>query len=215
MADPIWLGIVGVGALGAGVAAWFGKKNLDQADVLKNPVPFSRLPHNVGRCVATRGRVRMLDDAQFIWCKRTYQRYHQHQKSSGWRTEGVEESGHPFVIEADGQRIEVHDRPNEVYGLISHYEGDGGGGLFTMHGATRVHIETLPVVRELTVCGRLEGGKGGFAIRRDPSLGLLFSPNESRGQATHEAIKGWLGLVGAPLAWLLTSLFSYKYFKPQ
>lgn len=217
--ETAYMVAVGVGGVVTGIGAYFGKKNLDQANVLKNAVPFSRLQQNVGRCVAVRGQPKPLGEAPYLWCKRTFQHYHHdHHRDGrshgGWKTDSVQEDQRPFLLEGDGGAIEVHDRPNEVYGTTTHYEGCSGGGFFS-HGETRVIVETLPVMRTLTVCGHLSHRGQGFSIRRDPALGLLFSPNDSSKQATHEAIKGYLGVLAMPLVWLLGSLFSYRYFHPR
>ncbi len=221
--DGIYLGIVGVGGLLAGLGVYFGKKNLTQAGVLQNPTPFSRLEHNVGRCVALRGRPRTNDGAPFIYCKRTFQHYHtshhrdsdgSHHDSSSWTTDSVREEGHPFHIEGDGGvTVYVNERPDEIYGKVSHTEGHDS--FLTMSGATRVLVETLPLTPQLTVCGRLSKQGERWVLRRDPSLGLLVSPNDTASQATSEAIKGYLGVLGAPIAWLLVSLFSYRHFHPR
>src|SRR5436189_4990813 len=126
--DGIYLAIIGVGGVGAAVAAYFGKQNLDQANVLKNAIPFSRLQHNAGRCVAVRGRPHgPASGALFLWRKITVEHYHRDRDSDGhshghWRTDSVREEGSPFVLEGDGAEIHVHDRPSEICGTTTHYE---------------------------------------------------------------------------------------------
>ncbi|MEZ0228689.1 MAG: hypothetical protein ACAI25_08700 [Planctomycetota bacterium] len=219
--DGIFMAITGVGGALAAVGVYFGRLNLTQAGVLANPTPFSRLEHNVGRCVALRARPRAADGAQYIWCRRKFQHYHthHHHDSSGhhdhtkWTTDSTQVDARPFHIEEGGIAVHVQDQPDEVYGTVSHTEGSDG--LFTLPGATRVLVETLPIGTQLTVCGRLSREGSRWVLRRDRALGLLVSANNTSSQATHEAIKGWLGVVGAPLAWLIGSLVAYKHFHPR
>ena len=96
-----------------------------------------------------------------------------------------------------GQVVTVHDPPSETYGTETHETG--GGGFSQSRVRTKFYSTKLPM---LTVCGRLEPDGGNWRLGRDAKMGLLFTPYAGKDQAKVETIKGYLGLVGAPLLFL-------------
>ncbi|HEU4339316.1 MAG TPA: hypothetical protein VFS19_04545, partial [Planctomycetota bacterium] len=73
----------------------------------------------------------------------------------------------------------------------------------------RVTDEWLPILRELTVVGRVRHGDRGWEIGHDGKAGLLFSIHDPAGAAFRESLKGWLGLAVSLIgAALLVVLFA-------
>ncbi len=196
----------GIAAGGAGISMWFGWKNLEQAKILEHDLPPSRLEHNIGRAVTVIGTPTSLYAghdpflARALWFRKKFQQlerrynsYDNHSRSR-WRTVRTEESDWNLELDVGGVRVEVRNAPTEVYGTVKETSGGGWGEEY------RTINEYLPQVPRLTVCGLLDRTSRGFTIAPHPKHGLLFAPEPPQDRAKKEALKGWLGLVGAPLA---------------
>ena len=207
MLQTPFLVCLGAGGVVAGISAWFGWKNLKQAEVLRNPVAFARLGANVGRAVALSGRPENLYEGNdptrraHIYFKRIHEHYRRGAGNKGgrWVTDGTEEWLQEFALHGDGGTVRVADRPTEVHGTTNTSDRDGGG-LFSEE--KRIRTEAIEArVPLVTVCGKLSRQGEGFRITADPELGLLLSTYGSAGAAAMEATKGWVGLVVVPLVW--------------
>src|SRR5690606_8734472 len=197
---------------GAGVSMFLGWRNLEQAALLEQDLAPSQLGLHVGRAVTVVGTPTSDyrgDDPfhkRWLWFRRRFQQYERRRNSnSSWRTVREETAPWHFSLDVGGRSVRVENAPTEVYGTETDTSGGGWGEDY------RTITEILPVPPRLTVCGALVSRGGELWLVPDRRLGLLFAPEPPHTRAQRERIKGWLGLVGAPLGiaalafWLTSS----------
>jgi hypothetical protein len=217
--NPLYLVLVVLGAATAGACMWYGRTALKQAEVIGAAIPFSRLAQNVGYPVALRGKPRLVDSSQlYLWMKRTEEVYRTsyvgNRHSGGWHTVGVIVQAPDFELEGEGGvKVHVHSGPTEVHGKQT---ANDGSAFFAVDGQTRTLMEFLPGnLPWLTVCGTLLRENDRFAIRRDDTVGLLFSTRDPQSEAKVDAARGYILMFVPPLAWFFASIFSYRHFHPR
>ncbi len=128
-----------------------------------------------------------------------------------WRTVADDADIADFVLMVHGADVHIDELPTEVQGAASDRGYDGGGGFFGFGGPDTRHTEYwLPVVPQLTIVGRLENRGGRWILKRDATIGLLFSAEAPTVAARTELTKGLAGFAGIIagivfVVWFLTS----------
>ena len=187
----LWVVVVVVAVL-IGVLAWFSVQSLLQGCVL---LRSRNAPLRGGSLVAVHGPVRIVravDKPGYqnsLWYKIAHQERRGWGKNRRWVTVGREEDFAHFSVEREGARVIVEDEPSERQGTKSRTEYDSA-----WFSSSRTVYEWLDAPAGLTVLGRLESRGEGFAMRKDPRVGLLLSPYRPGWAATWGVVKGVLGL---------------------
>jgi hypothetical protein len=130
---------------------------------------------------------------------------------SPWLKDGDTADMADFSILVGGEEVRVVDPPTEVQGKAVKSVMEKSGVVAGLVGAMdeRVTDEWLPILRELTVVGRLRHGGCGWEIGADGKAGLMFSIHDPAGAAMRERLKGWLG-IGVSLIGLATLAVTYS-----
>jgi len=110
-----------------------------------------------------------------------------------------------FSIVVGGEEVRVTETPTEVQGKAVKAVEEKAGLVAGIVGAMdeRVTDEWLPILRELTVVGRVRHGDRGWEIGHDGKAGLLFSVHDPSAAAFRESLKGWFGLAAALIGFAL------------
>lgn len=182
--------IVAAGLLGA--LAWFSAQSLLQAAVI---LRTRNAPLQAGSLASVHGPVQIVRpiDAhgyrQCLWFKVEHQERRGWGRNRRWVTVGRDEGHAHFYVSRAGVRILVTDPASEMQGTKSRTESDSW--IFSNSRTVHRWLDAPPA---LTVLGRLESLGGDLVMRKDPRVGLLFSPYVPGWAATWEIVKGVLGL---------------------
>jgi hypothetical protein len=182
---------------GLGSLAWWSVQSLAQARLLSRCRRAS-LAGLVGQGAALRGRVlvhrvlRVAHLGDLLWHREIV-------KTSRGKHESTEsdyaEMAH-FSIVVGGEPVRVSGEPTEVQSPATKSVTDEFDVSMLVTGRETVIDEWVPVVDELTVVGQVVRTDRGWEIVSDARVGLLLTMRDPGPAATHESIKGWLGLAG-------------------
>lgn len=200
-------------AAGAGALLWFGLPNLRQARLLARPLSLEQLKDHLDELVVVYGEPEPEEELhmRLLRSRRTPVLWHRIEKqervggsrNSHWRTVRKKEKRTNFHLRfPDGGAVYVRCRPTEVQ---NHGQRISGGGMTA--GSHRTINTWLPVVRHLTVMGRLVHEKRGATIEPHPREGLFFSPSPPAAAARKERLKGW-SMTGGAAACAVAALVS-------
>ncbi len=145
-----------------------------------------------------------------LWRRTVYEERSGWGRRRHWRTVSDEADIADFVLMVHGAEVRIDELPTEVQGAASD-RGYEGGGFFGFGGPDSRHTEYwLPVVPQLTIVGRLENRGGRWLLKRDTTIGLLFSAEAPTVAARAELMKGLAGIAGIVagivfVIWFLTS----------
>lgn len=150
-----------------------------------------------------------------LWYKVKFQELRGLGRNRSWTTVGEEEKMAGFHVDDGGRPIEVEDTPTEVQSAGSRTEYDGESGCLTFGqwgGSSRTVIRFLRVGPRVTVLGRLERSGETDVIVRDPTVGLLLSPNPPDRAAWTEIAKAVGGFLVVAAGWGLL-IYAYSGWK--
>jgi len=206
------LAIAGLAVMGW--LTWISIQSLLQARVL------FRAGRRFGQASAIRGRpivsepLTLWGHRDLLWFRIKFQELRESGRDRSWTTVGEEERMAAFHIDDGGRPIEMGETPTEVQSAKSstEYSGDAGCVSFgTWGGTSRTLLRYLRVGPRVTVLGRLERQGETEVLVRDPTVGLLLSPNPPGQAAWIEIAKaagglmvvaaGWGALIYAYLVW--------------
>ncbi len=208
--------ILAIAALAVlGWLTWISLQSALQARVL------FRAGRRFGQASAIRGRpvvvkpLSLWGHQDLLWYRIKFQELQGPGRDRSWSTVGEEEKMAGFRVEDGGRPIEVEDLPTEVQSAKSktEYSGEAGCLSFGMWGGTsRTLLRYLQVGPRVTVLGRLERRGETEVIVRDPTVGLLLSPNPPGRAAWTEIAKAVTGLLAVAAGWGLL-IYAYSAWK--
>jgi len=181
----------------------YGIPNLRQGRFLSNPLRLADLKDHIDELVVVSGEPEPTDEVymrlhrskrrQILWHRIERQEKVSRGRSSYWRTVRTKVKKTDFNLHfPDGGKVFVYCNPTEVQNSGSR---TSGGGM--THGSTRTINTWLPMVKRLTVMGRLVLDEEGAAIEPHQKEGMFFSPLAPREAAKKETQKGWACLAGS------------------
>jgi hypothetical protein len=193
---------IGLGA-GAAILGYLSWANICQGRRLARPLKLDQLKDRIDDVVVVNGSPEPREEIftrrlrskrqQILWQKIEQQERVSSGRSSYWRTVRTKIKKTDFWLHfPDGGKVYVYCEPTEVQGAGS---ATSGGGY--VRGSTRAVQRWLPMVKRLTVMGRLVLEDEGAAIESDPKEGLFFSPSSPKEASRKELLKGYLQAAGA------------------
>ncbi len=194
---PTWLPLVML-ALGAVLAApmiWYGIQSLRQAQLLGR-AQGGAAPRADREAFAARGEVLVDSTATAprlgacLWYKHEELELRRIGKNRRWIVVSTEERAGSYRLRLGWGELRVSPSPTEIHGRRTE-EWPVPGYETWLGGSTRkTRVQVLPVVRSLTVLGRLRRDGDLWRLEKHPLLGLLVATDELGSRAWKERLKG-------------------------